>query len=474
MTKHHSSGNGCISEVPELERLSYFYGQMLGVQDFRTEQSYFREKLRLHNRCLHGYGVVCGLDLCAVPVEEPCIPDEYCDWRKLCEELEKCEAEIKELRESSVPDAPEKTRRLAELEADRERLRRQKECTPKPPQIAGLPALLKLEPGLALDCLGNELIVRDAVTIDLRKALDRDEVYRCQKERECVDVYVSLCYCEQPSHRSRAVVPDSCGSLSECNYGRYRESYRIKISLDPPKEDHRCDACCECCEEECLLLGKVHWTPDKPLRKWDIDCSVRRPIGLYRATTITGVSWRHGATYTAREARAVLGTEGLGPRTNGLEVQLSRPVYTETLQPGVVDIWRIQGGTGLRGVISNVEGSFVNLSGEKTDRFYFRDDSGETLNRGDRILIILRCDFILDCCCRPVDGNHIGGRVPQIESYAKEYWKDHKNHKDKEHTPVCAKPSGGCGPWTSGNGQPGGSFESWFYIGDAKEGDYKS
>jgi hypothetical protein len=473
MTTHHSNSKGCFSEVPELERLSYFYGQMLGVQDFRSEQSYFREKLRLHNRCLHGYGVVCGLNVCAVAVKEPCIPDEYCDWRKLCEDLEKVEDAIKALRDEpgSVPDAPERTKRLAELEAERERLRRQKECTPRPPHLDGLPALLRLESGLALDCKGNELIVREAVTIDLRKALNKNDVYRCEQERECVDVYVYLCYCEQPSHRSRPVLPDSCGSLSDCNYGRYRESFRVKVSLDPPAEDHRCDVCCECCEDECLLLARVHWTPDKPIDQDDIDCSVRRPIGIYRPTVITGVSWQHGATYTPQQARAVLGTEDAGTRTDGLEIRFSRPVYTETLQPGVVDVWRIQGGAGLRGVISNIEGRFVNLSGEKTDHLFFRDHSGETLNRGDRILIIVRCDFILDCCCRPVDGGHIGGRVPQIESYIKEF---SKKHHDKEHSPVCVKPPSGCGPWTSGNGQPGGSFESWFYIGDAKEGDYKS
>jgi hypothetical protein len=259
--------------------------------------------------------------------------------------------------------------------------------------------------------------------------------------------------------------------LSDCNYGRYRESYRVKVSLDPPKEDPRCDVCCECCDDECLVLARVRWTPDKPIEEDDIDCTMRRPISVYHPTVITGVSWRHGATYTPAEARKVLGTEEIGTRTNGLEIRLSRPVLTETLRPGVVDVWRVQGGAGLRGVISNVEGSFVNLTGATTDRFFFRDDSGESLNRGDRILVIVRCDFILDRCCRPVDGNHTGGRIPQIESYVTESSKDRKNGVQ---TPACVKPPGGCGPWTSGNGQPGSSFESWFYIGDPKEGAYKS
>ena len=45
---------------------------MLGVNDFRTEQAYFREKQKLHNRCLHGYGTVCGLMVVALPPPKVC------------------------------------------------------------------------------------------------------------------------------------------------------------------------------------------------------------------------------------------------------------------------------------------------------------------------------------------------------------------------------------------------------------------
>jgi hypothetical protein len=44
-----------------LERVRYFPRQMLTADDMRLEQEYFREKLRRHNRYLHGWGVVCGL-----------------------------------------------------------------------------------------------------------------------------------------------------------------------------------------------------------------------------------------------------------------------------------------------------------------------------------------------------------------------------------------------------------------------------
>ena len=46
-----------------LERLRYFPRQLLTADDMRTEQDYFREKMRRHNLMLHGWGVVCGLQV---------------------------------------------------------------------------------------------------------------------------------------------------------------------------------------------------------------------------------------------------------------------------------------------------------------------------------------------------------------------------------------------------------------------------
>jgi outer membrane protein OmpA-like peptidoglycan-associated protein len=43
-----------------VEHLRYFPRQLLTADDMRSEQAYVREKLRRHNRYLHGWGVVCG------------------------------------------------------------------------------------------------------------------------------------------------------------------------------------------------------------------------------------------------------------------------------------------------------------------------------------------------------------------------------------------------------------------------------
>lgn len=46
-----------------LERVRYFPRQLIGADDLNQEQRYHRQKLRNHNRFLHGWGVVCGCDV---------------------------------------------------------------------------------------------------------------------------------------------------------------------------------------------------------------------------------------------------------------------------------------------------------------------------------------------------------------------------------------------------------------------------
>jgi hypothetical protein len=46
-----------------LKRPRYFAGKLLTPEDLNGEQEYFLERSRRHNRCLHGYGVVSGLEV---------------------------------------------------------------------------------------------------------------------------------------------------------------------------------------------------------------------------------------------------------------------------------------------------------------------------------------------------------------------------------------------------------------------------
>lgn len=62
---------GCgVDDACGLERVRFFPRQLLGADDMNAEQHYFREKLRRHNRFLHGWGVVCGCEVRPAPTRE--------------------------------------------------------------------------------------------------------------------------------------------------------------------------------------------------------------------------------------------------------------------------------------------------------------------------------------------------------------------------------------------------------------------
>lgn len=58
------NGHPCDHGV--LERPRYFPRQLITPVELTLEQQYFRDKLRRHNRYLHGWGVVCGAMVCPI------------------------------------------------------------------------------------------------------------------------------------------------------------------------------------------------------------------------------------------------------------------------------------------------------------------------------------------------------------------------------------------------------------------------
>jgi hypothetical protein len=445
--------------MPDFERLQFYYGRSLTVADLQSEQQYFLEKLRLHTRCFHGMGIVCGLGVTPVPPREECESDDDKRRQGVERELRRIESRLEKLEQEK--GAEDESKNLA---AEQERLRREYErwrCDHhhhKPP-----PVFVTVDCGWAVDCEGREIVVRSPQVVDLRRLLSREDQREIEKAEhgKCDTrpvVELTVCYCEQQTYPSRPIVQDNCDLPQQCKYGRVREGYRFRASLTLQPPDARCSNCCDPCEMECVVLARISWPIDDPICEADINWGTRREISVYQPAVIDGISWLHGAHYDPADAKTVLGTEQRGhSRTEGIEIHFSKPVNAETLQPGVVDLWRVQAGKGLAGVISQIEGSYVGKPASGlVDSFKFRDDSGETLNSGDRVLIQVRANFILDACCRPVDGEHVGGLVPQLAAYQKAV-----QARCLSPRPPCAdRPQ----PWTSGNGRLGATFESWFYI----------
>ncbi|WP_262697550.1 MULTISPECIES: hypothetical protein [Streptomyces] len=407
--------------APPLRRLRYFHGQMLGARDFQREQEYHREKLRLRMRCLLGYGVVCGLHVEPVPRDEDdCPPDDP------AEESARPGRSTEEGGQEGGTE-PERTRRRAKV---------------------------RITPGLAVDCEGNEVVVRGGCEIDLWKALP-------PHERDTDTVWIGVEYAERPVEPTRAVYNDACADTGDCEFGWTEECYTVRVTGCEPPVDERCDTCCEPCEHTVLWLARidcVDWY--EPVRRDHIHMNVRRPFGRHLPTVITGVNWIHGHTYTIDEAKDLLGTLD---QDGGLVVRFSADVRSDTLRPGVVEFQVIEGGSGRNASTWYMGGTFADPDPDSEDcdefiqEFRYRQTTRETLQDGDRVLITVRAAFLLDRCCRPVDGTHVGGRVPLIRT---------GSTLSAEHggDDCCDLPPSGIGPWTSGTGAGGDVFESWFFV----------
>jgi hypothetical protein len=458
MKRHNAS----CAPVPDFTRLQYFYGQVLSAQDFQKEQDYFREKLKLHNRCLHGYGVVCGLKINPEPIDPTCESDNDRKRVEVERQLALVREEIKAASDTGAkqsakakktkPGKNTASETLDQMRARAEKLERELEELEKLCDAEEKRTRIEVECGMALDCEGNELIVRRPLTIDLLDALRQRPDQQAKYEWPRT-LYVSICFCEQPVDPVRPVMPDSCGTSTACTYGKVRDSVQIKVSVDPPARDERCETCCETCADHCVLLARIYnFRPGRPLSHDQIHNAARRPVSLYEPATITGISWTQGAHYSSGAAEDLL---------NHMEVRFSRDVLISSITDGVVDMWVIEGGKTRHSGIYSLEVEYKLPPGpaRTTDRLKFRYAGDENLDPGDRVLVTIRGGFILDECCRPVNGMNTGGRTPLIPG------EEFSRFKRPSHFQGCISPPPGFGPWHSGAGSPGGAnFESWFYI----------
>jgi hypothetical protein len=370
-------------DVVDFTRLRYFHGRPLSAVDLRREQAYQLDKARLRNRLLHGWGIVCGLDVEIVP-KLACDPAD------------------------ETPDA----------------------------------TVLVVQPGAALDCQGNEIIVRNPRKLVLGALLDEDELLELR--RQPAPVYLTLCYHEQLIDPSRPLLTAECEPVAACEYGRVCETYRICATTTRPDPGPACEPCCGACGDLCLeLVAIADFDPDVPIEPEQLDFVGRHPLALHDLAEISAINWVHGATYTREDATALF--------KNGIEVRFSRPVQVASLRKHVVELTAIEGGGGRSAGIYDLDGEFVGLPDSGlTDSFVFHSTTDETLQYGDRVMITIRGDFIVDECCRAVDANHVGGGVPTID-----------NPDDPQPISLPDRP---CPARPSGNGTEGGEFVSWVFI----------
>jgi hypothetical protein len=462
--------------VPDLDRLTFFHGQLLSAADLQTEQRYFREKLKLHNRCLHGFGIVCGfeVELCHTKADEEHRrrvegggkgggkePDGDQPGGRRPAEGKKAEATKPEGKkpEAKKPEGkkPEGKKPETEDEAPDQDDHPDPGCEGDGPHV-------RVAPGIAIDGQGNEVVLRRPVVLSLWSLLSEGDR---RAARDGATVLLSVCFCEQPLCRVQPVLPETCGTAPSPAYARVRDSVRFEARVEDrhereEDEDEACDGCCGgCgCRDGCLALARIHIAARGGWRyARGVDNGVRRMLARYEATRVAGISWRHGASYTPDDAAELLGT---GDSDGGITIRFTRGVDVRTVRPGVLDVWVIDGGRGRSGNIWHMEGRFVDVPKHGyTRELRYRQTSGETVQHGDRVLVTLRGAFLLDRCCRPVAGVHVGGKVPLLPGC-------HDRAREREEVEGCAHPPLYPGPWTSGSDLGGTTFESWFFVNSAE------
>jgi hypothetical protein len=375
------------------DRNRYFDGKFMTARDFRADPDYLLSRHRLHQRLLHGWGVVCGL---------------------------------------------------------RVQHHRKPECRRR---------WVVVTSGIAIDCCGRELVLEHdtAFELPLPEPDDQQTAQAAPAAGERPEtLFVCLRYREQAVEHTPVLYHEGHCDPSRKEANRVREAPELvaRTGRDFQPDcwsrpgggmDAECiDDCGEqvpgpanvCLEPRCpcgdtVPLARVTYHPGHPERELEIDMGGRRtlPPAPQHLTHVVGTSWRHGHRLTIHDLRQ---------RDGRLEVRFDR-----RLLEGGGDATGINQFTFLVEWINPLEGERDIVRYDPRHPPTVKDGDGctavftihpdywryrESTIAGATVYVTLKCDFILDCHHNPVDGAHLRGRLP------------------------------------SGDGVPGGQFESWFRV----------
>jgi hypothetical protein len=227
----------CDRGVAELPR--YFPRQLITSDDLTLEQEYFRNKLRMHNRMMHGWGVVCGAQVCMVPRGKG--NGEFEPWK------------------------------------------------------------VYVKPGYILGPCGDEIVIDCGRVVDLRTSgvtgvtgepcVDAVDPWCVEVfEREGPDtLFIAVRY-KQEATRPVRVQPAGCGcDDTRCENSRWRDGYEIKVLnycphgdeeepvFDDLFEESPIPSCPEPPDEPWVGLAKIELDPDGVISRID-NCSCRRMV----------------------------------------------------------------------------------------------------------------------------------------------------------------------------------------------------
>ncbi|MFN9431202.1 MAG: hypothetical protein ACK6DX_13780 [Acidobacteriota bacterium] len=434
-------------------RNHYYTGKLLTARNFQMEQDYFRNKQRMHNLALHGWGVVCGLwiephplakDGCHQIVLNPGMAIDSCgrEIRVRCEREFALPKPPKDWKPKPCHDdeEPEKQDETPDYE-------QRGEHGPKVwPHEAQDPSKYDKQ----FDPYRPEAPRRDERVIDL---------YVCLGYRECKQEYgpapFDECGCDGPTQQPNSIC----------------DEYELTIHSEQPQwwDDAFPAACgdqdCTVIWERarrcnlpgafpCVPLAVIHgYIPGEPLAmemienvssrlllpsvslvKEMLDCIIRK-LPLKDYTVIEDFNWTHDDQYDCNRFLRAFATED-----RAFEITFSRPLNPNGISKRSFQLSVVLRDKNSEPRLTHVVPAEVKLSEDRRtvrvemDRQYAK----QFLDRHRFDLYIkVYCDKLIDENGDVVDGNLLARRMDG-DAY------------------VVAAPTG--------NGAPGGIFDSWIRV----------
>ena len=443
--EHAARERICLScDIPAFCRNNYYRGKLLTERDFADEQRYTADKMRLHTRALHGWGVVCGLIV---------TPHPYCPDKRLVVgsglALDDCGREIRLLKEDWV-DLPEPVKPAAPEASGQ-----------TPPSPAGEGAKPYAQPHQ--DPYKPPHKDQNGQTPerhhgDSGQGHDDDDERAplpyepCDDTPAPQDLYLCIRYAECETEFSAAPFDDCSCTTSSQKPNRICEAYKFelfdtkpdhwdKAQHEPCGYDHcgeyyrmRRRQCQDASDVSCLPLAIIRdVVPGQPITEEQIDnWSARRQLATTETldqivrciltklpteqlTRIEDTNWEHGRRMLCREFMEEY--VGAHDRPRGFRIEFSHHVHAaaiDTRSFQALVVFRPENMSDARH--TEIAPAYVDRDEDETNWCRLRIDPGYARRHLDGrnfdLFLMLKCDVITDRHGHAVDGNYIGRHLP--------------------------------------------------------------
>lgn len=442
------------------ERNRYFTGKYMAARDFQDEQTYFLSRHRLHNRLLHGWGIVCGLKVTRHPnpecarrwvVVHPGIALDCCGRELILSCEQAFELPLPRAGEGEGEGGEGPPPQDDQRQGDYNQRGLRHEHTRPESLHQGRPVEYDEErdegddddTGPSDDNAEDDGVMREPFLLALRYAEEEIErVPALYHEGGCDPARVEANRVRERVELVVVPLDEVEGDCWRTRGGSDEARCRDDCADDLYGVGGSClDPVCPC--REYVPLALVRFDPARPDDGFEIDLTGRRylPTPPELLTHIASINWPHGGEVTLAQlheemgGRLVVGFDrklqpadgeatGVNPFTfvvqyGGVQQDLEFLPHAEDARPQVEEDCR---------AVYRIDPDYIS-----TERPAARQQYDRHSIVGSVVYVTVKCDFILDCHGNPVDGEHLRGLLP------------------------------------SGDGAPGGVFESWFRVVYEKE-----